>query len=77
MSVVRYSEESDVYMWPVGDARFDCACGVRCESVSAATDHLAAHKAKGDKVPLHAFHDLSLRDPKTGSYAIINREEAV
>lgn len=68
MSVVRYSEHSDVYMWPTGGCMFTCACDKQCNGTDEAIKHLEHHRKIGDKVPQYAFDDLKARNPETGSH---------
>lgn len=72
MSVVRWSDESQVYLYPIDDkCGFECCgCLLKTEMPIRGLDtvkaHFDAHRAAGHKVPDYAYDNLRYRNPKTG-----------
>ena len=61
MAVVRFGEDSDVYVYQTGDGKFACVgCGY-LNSIDEVIQHLKEHIVNGDKVPDYAFDSLERR----------------
>ncbi len=64
MSVVRWSENSDLYIYYSDQGIACCGCGangnhtIYCETEAEMIDHIREHIAAGDKVPAHVIPAL-------------------
>lgn len=65
MSYVRFSDQSDVYVYGAADGRIVCCGCVRNDGSAVSTEteaimlvHIYVHKERGDKVPDSAITNL-------------------